>query len=80
MASISLTAASISASTASQASQLMTNTSFSTTVNGKSYSADVTYSNGEYVASDPNLSGAQASGSSVQAAENNLTTRIDILV
>ncbi len=79
MASISLIAstASISASTASQ---LMTDTSFSTTVNGKTYSADVSYSNGEYVASDPNLSGAEATGSSLQAAENNLTTRIDVLV
>ena len=67
-------------SVASAASQLMTDTAFSTTVNGKSYSGDVTYSNGEYVASDSNLAGASATGSSVEAAENNLTSRIDELV
>lgn len=67
-------------SVASAASQLMTETSFSTTVNGKSYSASVTYANGEYVASDPNLAGASASGSSEMAAENNLATRIDEIV
>lgn len=67
-------------SVASAASQLMTDTAFSTTVNGKNYSGNVTYSNGEYVASDPNLAGAAATGSSVAAAENNLTSRIDELV
>lgn len=78
MAGISLLAstASISAATASQ---LMTDVAFSTTVDGKSYSASVSYSNGEYVASDPGLSGAEATGTSLQSAENNLTTRIDIL-
>ena len=65
---------------ASAASQLMAETSFSTTVNGKSYSASVSYSDGEYVASDPGLSGAEATGSSEMAAENNLATRIDELV
>jgi hypothetical protein len=72
MASISLvaSAASISASTTSQ---LMTNVAFSTTIDRKSYSADVTYSNGEYVASDSNLAGADATGASLQSAENNLT-------
>jgi hypothetical protein len=74
--------ASISAitSVASAASQLISETSFSTTVNGKSYSGDVTYSNGEYVASDPGLAGAEATGSSVMAAENNLATRINEIV
>jgi hypothetical protein len=67
-------------SAASAASQLMAETSFSTTVNGKSYSGAVSYSNGEYVASDPNLAGAEATGSSVMAAENNLATRIDEIV
>lgn len=64
----------------SAASELMTDVSFTTTVAGKNYSASVTYSNGEYVASDPNLAGAEASGSSVMAAENSLSERIDILV
>lgn len=78
MASVSLVASAASVSAAT-ASQLMTNVAFSTTVSGKSYSADVTYSNGEYIASDPNLAGAEAAGVSVQSAENNLTTRIDVL-
>jgi acetylornithine/succinyldiaminopimelate/putrescine aminotransferase len=68
------------ASSASAVSQLMTDASFSTTVGGKTYSADVTYSNGQYVADDSNLPGAEATGSSLQAAENNLTARIDVLV
>lgn len=71
---------SISALTASTVSQLISNVSYSTTVAGKTYNANVTQSNGEYTASASNLSGASASGSSVQAAENNLTTRISILV
>jgi predicted RNase H-like HicB family nuclease len=54
--------------------------SFSTTVSGKTYSASVEESNGEYVASVSGLAGASASGSSETAAENNLTTRIDELV
>jgi hypothetical protein len=67
-------------SVAASASQLMAEASFSTTVNGKSYSGSVSYSNGEYVASDPDLAGASASGSSEMAAENSLATRIDELV
>jgi hypothetical protein len=67
-------------SVAAAASQLMAETSFSTTVNGKSYSGSVSYSDGEYVASDPDLAGASATGSSEIAAENNLATRIDELV
>jgi len=78
MGSISAIAA--ASSSAAAVSQLMTDVSFSTTVGGKTYSADVTYSNGEYVADDSNLSGAEATGSSLQAAENNLTARIDVLV
>lgn len=79
MGSISslVSAASLSASAVSE---LMSNVSFSTTVNGKSYSADVILSNGVYVARDPNLSGAEATGSSVQAAEDNLSVRIDVLI
>lgn len=67
-------AASISAS---NVSQLLTDVAFSTTVSGKTYTADVISSDGEYVASDPNLAGAKATGPNVQAAENNEISRID---
>ncbi len=67
-------------SASSSAAQQMQETSFSTTIAGKQYSGIVSESNGEYVASDPSLSGATASGSSAIAAENNLTIRIDELV
>ncbi len=65
---------------AAQVTQLITDVGFSTVINGKSYAADVTYSNGEYVATDGNISGATASGNSVTEAENNLANRIDALV
>jgi len=55
-------------------------TSFSTTVGGKQYTGSVEESDGEYTASVPNLAGATATGSSEQAAENNLAARIDELV
>jgi predicted RNase H-like HicB family nuclease len=55
-------------------------TSYSTTVGGTQYSGGVEESGGDYVASVPGLSGATASGSSLVAAENNLTVRIDELV
>jgi predicted RNase H-like HicB family nuclease len=54
--------------------------SYSTTVAGKQYSGSVEESAGEYTATVPSLSGATASGSSVEAAENNLDVRIDELV
>jgi hypothetical protein len=63
-----------------QVTQLITDVGFSTVVHGKTYAADVTYSNGEYVATDGNISGATASGNSVVEAENNLANRIDALV
>ena len=53
---------------------------YSTTVAGKSYSGDVEATGGVYEASVPNLFGASATGSSIQAAENNLSVRIDALV
>lgn len=55
-------------------------TSYSTTVAGQQYLGSVEESGGEYTASVANLSRATAIGSSVQAAENNLDTRIDELV
>ena len=66
--------------TAQEVNELTVDVGFSTTVAGKTYVADVTYSNGEYVAEDANLSGAVATGNSITSAENNLTARIDILV
>ena len=67
-----------SASSSAQAAAL--SAVYSDTVGGKSYSGSVAESNGEYVASVPNLPGASANGSSVQSAENNLNTVIDALV
>ena len=64
----------------SNVSELETAVNFSTTVSGKTYDAAVTYASGQYVASDPGFLGAEATGTSVQAAEENLTTRIDMLV
>jgi predicted RNase H-like HicB family nuclease len=52
---------------------------YTTTVAGKSYSASVQESNGEYVISVPNLPGATATASTAQAAENALTIKIDVL-
>ena len=66
--------------TAQAVNELTVDVGFSTTVGGKTYAGDVTYSGGEYIASDPNLSGAVATGASLLAAENNLETRIDALV
>lgn len=79
MGSISsvLSAASL---TTSQMNELMVDVGFSTTVSGKTYSADVTYSNSEYLAHDANLIGADAIGTSMTSAENNLINRIDELV
>jgi predicted RNase H-like HicB family nuclease len=58
----------------------MQSTDFSTTVAGKRYSGSVQESQGEYTASVSGLAGASATGTSIQAAENNLTTRINELV
>jgi hypothetical protein len=55
-------------------------TSFTTTVAGTEYSASVAESSGSYEASVSSLPGATASGTSLIAAENNLTIRIDELV
>lgn len=60
--------------------ELTVDVGFSTTIAGKTYAGDVTYSAGEYIAADPNVSGAQATGTDLTSAENNLTTRIDALV
>ena len=76
----SISALGAAALSAAQVNQLMTDVGFSTIVNGKTYNADVTYSDGAYVADDGDVSGAVATGGSVQAAENSLINRIDELV
>jgi hypothetical protein len=67
-------------SAAQAVNELTVDLGFTTTVAGKTYVGDVTYSGGQYVADDPNLSGAVSTGTSVVAAENNLVSRIDALV
>jgi predicted RNase H-like HicB family nuclease len=52
---------------------------YTTTVAGKSYSASIQESNGEYVISVPNVPGATATASTAQAAENALNIKIDVL-
>lgn len=53
---------------------------YSTTIAGKQYSGSVEESGGQYTASVPSVPGASATGSSLAAAENNLSNRIDELV
>ncbi len=52
---------------------------FSTHIDGKNYPAEVVRSGGQYVARDPQIPGAEASGPSTQAQEA-LSNRIDCLV
>jgi hypothetical protein len=52
---------------------------YSTTVGGKSYSADVEQSGDEYTVTVSGLAGASASGSSIVAAEESIQNQIDIL-
>jgi hypothetical protein len=66
--------------TSSSSSSEAVAATYSTTVNGKTYSGSVELTDGEYTVSVANLPGASASGSSVQSAENNLGAVIDALV
>ncbi len=52
---------------------------YTTSVGGKNYSGNVQHANGQYTVSVPNLPGASASASSIQAAENALNVKIHIL-
>jgi hypothetical protein len=65
---------------ASDAAASLVSQIYSTTVAGKSYSGSINQSGGQYVISIPNVPGATASASTVRAAENALTLKIDILV
>jgi hypothetical protein len=53
---------------------------YSTSVGGKNYSANISQANGTYTLSVPNLPGASVSGSSLSAAEIALSVKIDSLV
>jgi hypothetical protein len=55
-------------------------TGYSTKVGGVEYAASVFQSNGQYTASVSSLTGATATGSTEQVAEENLAVRIDVLV
>jgi hypothetical protein len=71
------------ASTATQAQSsadlLAQSTTYSASVGGKNYTADISESSGEYVATVPNLPGVSASGSTLQAVENNLNASISVV-
>jgi hypothetical protein len=61
------------------ATAILADSSYSTSVGGKSYAGNVSKSNGTYTISVPNLPGATVSASSLSAAEVALNTRIDVL-
>jgi hypothetical protein len=68
------------ASAVSTATSTLVSTTYSTSVGGKSYSASISQANGVYTLSVPNVPGAHVSGSSLNAAESELTVKIDTLV
>ena len=68
------------ASAVSAAISSLVSSTYSTSVGGKSYSANISQANGTYSLSVPNLPGASVSGSSLSAAESALTVKIDTLV
>jgi hypothetical protein len=53
---------------------------YSANVGGKTYTADLSLSAGQYVATVPDLPTISASGSNLILAENNLDARISLLV
>ena len=70
-----------SASEAQAAATLLAqSTLYSTTAGGKSYSADVSLSSGQYVATVPDLPGVSATGNTLLSAESHLNARINMLV
>jgi hypothetical protein len=79
MGSISSIAAN-AALAAAEANALTVDVGFTATVGGKTYDAAVTYSGGQYVANDATIPGAEATGTNMASAENNLINRIDALV
>jgi hypothetical protein len=65
---------------ASSATAALVSSTYSTSAGGKSYSANISQSNGTYTLSVSNLPGASVSGSSLNAAESALSVKIDTLV
>jgi hypothetical protein len=61
------------------ATAILADSTYSTSVGGKSYAGDVSKANGTYTISVPNLPGATVTASSLSAAEVALNTRIDVL-
>jgi hypothetical protein len=59
---------------------LAQSTIYSANVAGKTYTADLSLSNGQYVATIPDLPSISASGQSLVLAENNLDARISLIV
>jgi hypothetical protein len=68
------------ASAVSTAASLLESSTYSTSVDGKSYAANISQANGTYTLSVPNLPGASVSGSSLSLAESALSIKIDTLV
>jgi len=64
----------------SAVSLLSQSTLYSASVGGKTYAADISLSSGEYVATVPQIPGVSAKGNTLLAAENNLNTRLSVLV
>ena len=59
---------------------LAQSTIYSANVAGKTYTADLSLSHGQYVATIPDLPSISASGQSLVLAENNLDARISLIV
>jgi hypothetical protein len=68
------------ASAVSTATSTLASSTYSTSAGGKSYSANISQSNGTYTLSVPNLPGASVSGASLNAAESALSVKVDSLV
>ena len=62
------------------ANLLAQSTIYSANIGGKTYTADLSRSAGEYVATIPEMPSISASGSSLVQAENNLEARISLQV
>jgi hypothetical protein len=68
------------AAAVSAATSTLDSSVYSTSVGGKSYSANISQADGTYTLSVPNLPGASVTASSLSGAEIALGTRIDVLV
>jgi hypothetical protein len=76
----SLSAAAASAAQAQSTADLLAqSTLYSASVGGKTYTADIGLSSGQYVATVPDLPGISASGNTLLLAETNLNTRINLM-